>query len=98
MKEKPMSWWSKLKGGLSAKRQGHELGQDDAPADTGVAASRPQGGDPGHQAGDRHSTTGTTPTETFVGRAGGDDLGYAGQTGAEARAEADEDADPGTDR
>ena len=38
--------------------------------------------------GRRAGTTGTDENEEFVGRAAGRDLGYAGETGAEARAEA----------
>ena len=36
---------------------------------------------------DQASTTGTTPDAEYVGRIAGDDLGYAGETGAERRAE-----------
>jgi hypothetical protein len=55
--------------------------------DEGVARTREMGGvpDPGHP--DQHSTTGTTPSETFVGRVSGQDPGYAEETGAERRAE-----------
>jgi hypothetical protein len=42
---------------------------------------------PDPDAPDQASTTGTTPSETYVGRVAGQDEGYAGQTGAEARAE-----------
>jgi hypothetical protein len=37
--------------------------------------------------------TGTGDTDTFVGRAAGRDLGYAGETGAEARREAQREAE-----
>ncbi len=37
-------------------------------------------------AADQGSSTGTTPTPEFVGRIAGDDVGYAGETGAERRA------------
>ncbi|GAA1575055.1 hypothetical protein GCM10009789_30630 [Kribbella sancticallisti] len=81
---------------LSRKKLGHELGESDAPADTEhEAATRATGGVAGSDDGDRLSTTGTGPNETFVGRAsGGDDLGYAGETGAEARAEAEKRDEP----
>lgn len=36
---------------------------------------------------DQGSTTGTTPDDEYVGRVAGQDVGYAGETGAEARAE-----------
>ena len=41
-----------------------------------------------HQ-GDQGAVTGTGETDEFVGRAAGRDLGYAGETGAEARREAE---------
>ena len=59
-----------------------------------VRSGRPEdtGGGPTPSAPDTHSTTGTTPNEMFVGRAGGDDPGYL-DTGAEKRAaEGDEGA------
>jgi hypothetical protein len=64
--------------------------ESDAPGDTGVAYSRDEGGVPDADAPDTNSTTGTTPNEEFVGRASGQDVGYAGETGAERRAEADD--------
>ena len=42
-------------------------------------------------ADDAASTTATSDTDEYVGRVAGDDVGYAGETGAEARAEADSD-------
>jgi hypothetical protein len=59
----------------------------DVAPDEGVARTRETGGVPDHTAPDQHSTTGTTPSEGFVGRAAGQDVGYAGETGAERRAE-----------
>jgi hypothetical protein len=47
-------------------------------AETGVTVDAPR---------DRYSTTGTTPNDTFVGRAAGDDAGVAEETGAERRAQ-----------
>jgi hypothetical protein len=35
---------------------------------------------------DQHTTTGTTPSGTFVGRVAGDDTGAGEETGAERRA------------
>lgn len=88
-----MSWITQLKDTLSRKREGHQLSEDDAPADTGPAASRATGGDKVDEQNaddnDLHSTTGTSENETFVGRVSGADEGYAGLTGAEARADAD---------
>ncbi|GAA3233532.1 hypothetical protein GCM10017691_29230 [Pseudonocardia petroleophila] len=65
--------------------------EDDVPADPALADSRETGGSaedtPGDAAGDSTSTTGTDRTEEFVGRVAGDDAGYAGETGAERRAQ-----------
>jgi hypothetical protein len=72
---------------------GRSEGEDDAPADTGVAHSRDTGGVEDPSQPDQASTTGTTPNDEFVGRVAGQDVGYAGETGAEARAEADRLAD-----
>lgn len=68
------SWIRSRLGGRSAEEE--------------VTSGRPQdtGGSPNPSSPDSHSTTGTTPNETFVGRAGGDDPGYL-ETGAEKRAE-----------
>lgn len=64
--------------------------EDDAPPDAATATSRATGGEPDAEAPDSNSTTGTTPNETFVGRVSGQDVGYAGETGAERRAAAAE--------
>ena len=68
---------------------GRSEAEEDAPADTGVAHSRDTGGVEDPDQPDQASTTGTTPDAEFVGRVAGQDVGYAGETGAEARAEAD---------
>ena len=59
--------------------------EDDVEPDTGVARTRETGGG-SDDSGDRASTTGTGPTEGYVGRVSGQDAGYAGETGAERRA------------
>jgi hypothetical protein len=69
--------------------------ESDVPVDTHVARSRETGGAAGghpddRSEGDASATTGTGEGEEFVGRVTGPDLGYAGETGAEARAEAGE--------
>ena len=71
--------------------------EPDIEPDPHLAGARETGGVPdGHLAdrteGDAAATTGTGENEEFVGRAAGRDLGYAGQTGAEARAEAASDS------
>jgi hypothetical protein len=50
--------------------------------------SEDTGGKPDTEPADRHSTTGTTPNDVFVGRVAGDDPGYL-ETGADKRAEPD---------
>ena len=64
--------------------------EDDVDTDDAVANSRATGGRP-DQDGDAGTTTGTGQNEEFVGRAAGQDEGYAGETGAEARSERDRD-------
>lgn len=61
--------------------------QDEVDDDDAQALSRATGGVPDPSAPDQGSTTGTTPDEQFVGRVSGQDVGYAGETGAERRAE-----------
>jgi hypothetical protein len=48
--------------------------------------SRETGGVPNDEMPDQGSTTGTTPSEEFVGRVAGEDTGYEEETGAERRA------------
>jgi hypothetical protein len=66
---------------------------EDVNEDDAQALSRETGGVPDPSAPDQGSTTGTTPTEQFVGRVGGQDVGYAGETGAERRAAAEQEKD-----
>jgi hypothetical protein len=68
-----------------------DKGEADVAADPQVANSRRTGGEADESAPDQASTTGTSPTPEYVGRIAGDDVGYAGETGAERRAEADRD-------
>jgi hypothetical protein len=60
--------------------------EDDVDPDDAEALSRATGGVEDPDAPDQGSSTGTTPTETFVGRIAGQDVGYAGETGGERRA------------
>ncbi|GLY85836.1 hypothetical protein Airi02_037650 [Actinoallomurus iriomotensis] len=66
------------------KRNKHT--ERDVEPDEAVAASRDTGGVPDPDQPDQATTTGTTPNEEFVGRVTGQDVGYAEETGAEARA------------
>jgi hypothetical protein len=61
--------------------------EGDVDRDDAEALTRATGGVDDGAAGDADSTTGTGPSETFVGRDAGQDEGYAGETGAERRAE-----------
>jgi hypothetical protein len=69
--------------------------EPDVEVDPKLARTRETGGvtddhPDDHTEGDAPGTTGTGDGEEFVGRTAGRDLGYAGETGAEARAEAGE--------
>lgn len=64
-------------------------GETDVDYDEHQASSREIGGVEDPEEPDQASTTGTTPNGEFVGRIAGDDVGYAGETGAERRAEVD---------
>ena len=60
--------------------------EDDVDVDDHQALSRDEGGETQEGTPDQNSTTGTTPSEDFVGRVSGDDGGgYEGETGAERR-------------
>jgi hypothetical protein len=73
----------------------HGSPEPDVDVDPHVARTRETGGSAdGHPddrtEGDAVATTGGGETDEFVGRVAGRDLGYAGETGAEARAAAGE--------
>ena len=82
-------------GGMTGRSNGYGTGmpgsESDVPADPRVASSRETGGRESaaeqRRAGDPdgEATTGTDENEEFVGRVAGQDAGYAGETGAEAR-------------
>jgi hypothetical protein len=65
-----------------------EPSEQDVGQDPAVASSRATGGGHDDHEGDSGSVTGTGNTDVFVGRTAGLDEGYAGETGAEARREA----------
>ena len=81
-----MSLVTWARGRFGRDREARRLAEDDAPADLGTSRRRDTGGAPDPEAQDRNSSTGTTPNETFVGRASGDEAGDTGLSGAEARA------------
>ncbi len=73
----------------------HGSSEPDVEVDAHLARTRETGGTAdGHPddrtEGDAVATTGGGETDEFVGRVAGRDLGYAGETGAEARAAAGE--------
>ncbi len=72
----------------------HGSSEPDVEVDAHLARTRETGGVPDHPddrtEGDAVATTGGGETDEFVGRVAGRDLGYAGETGAEARAAAGE--------
>jgi hypothetical protein len=59
----------------------------DAAQDPANANSRETGGEPAADDENQGATTSSTPGGEYVGRIAGDDVGYAGETGAERRAE-----------
>jgi hypothetical protein len=95
-----MSLWSWLRSGFAADPMSKQPGEADTPPDPQSAHSRATGGVSDADASDTHSTTGTTPSQSFVGRASGDDPGDAGKTGAEVRAEQSDESSgrEGTER
>jgi hypothetical protein len=85
-----MSLWSRIRDSLERRRAPDEL-RETGESDTAAARTRATGGVPDPEAPDTHSTTGTTPSQTFVGRASGDDPGDVEESGAEKRADAEEE-------
>jgi hypothetical protein len=76
----------------AAGRDVQPEGEPDVADDRQVAGSRAACGR--HRSdGDSATTTGAGSSEVFVGRVSGQDEGYAGTTGSEARARDDSDRD-----
>ncbi|HWH27596.1 MAG TPA: hypothetical protein VNU26_01315 [Mycobacteriales bacterium] len=71
-------------------------GEDDVDRDDHEALSRATGGVPDDDAPDQGSSTGTTPNDQVAGRVSGQDVGYAGETGAERRAAWESEQRPDT--
>lgn len=69
--------------------------EDDVQADPHEARTRATGGEEDSESPDHHSTTGSTPNDTFVGRVSGADPGAGEETGAERRAQAAREAEEG---
>ena len=64
--------------------------EEDVDPDDAQALSRATGGGESEEP-DAGATTGTGDSGTFVGRVTGQDVGYAGETGAERRAAEEQD-------
>lgn len=64
--------------------------ETDVDPDEAQALSRATRGGPSDEP-EADSTTGTGESDTFVGRVAGQDVGYAGETGAERRESAQQD-------
>lgn len=84
-----MSVWSSLTRWAGRSDPDGEDSGEDVADDPALASNRATGGGDGELSGDRGSVTGTGDTQEFVGRVSGADLGYAGETGAERRANPD---------
>ena len=80
-----MGFVKKIGAWIRDLRSSADLGVDPA-----SARSRETGGDARRPSGDSETTTGPGENETYVGRVAGQDVGYAGETGAERRAAKDE--------
>jgi hypothetical protein len=80
-----MSFFERITSLVSRDRTARRRGEEDAPADPANAGARDTGGGSDVDSMDRNSTTGTTDSGEFVGRAGGDETGDVGLSGGEAR-------------
>jgi hypothetical protein len=80
-----MTAWQRIKQLVVRDRTARERGERDAPADLANAGARDTGGGSDVDTMDENSTTGTTESGEFVGRAGGDETGDVGLSGGEAR-------------
>jgi hypothetical protein len=80
-----MAIWQRIKQFIVQDRTSRERGELDAPADPANAGARDTGGGSDVDTMDTNSTTGTTESGEFVGRAGGDETGDVGLSGGEAR-------------
>lgn len=79
-----MSLLTRLARLISRDQQMRDRGENDAPTDP-AHGTRETGGVDDPAVMDRNSTTGTTPSGEYVGRAGSDETGDVGISGAEAR-------------
>jgi hypothetical protein len=88
-----MSVWQRISDRVTGRAR-ETPGEPEGTGDEATAGTRATGGVPDSGADDPNSTTGTTPNETFVGRASGDEAGEAETSGAEKRAEWEQQGRP----
>ena len=81
-----MAFWQRMKDRVTDGESSSTPGEKDSPTDSAVAGTRATGGAADAGADDPNSTTGTTDSGTFVGRASGDEVGDTGESGGEKRA------------
>ncbi len=81
-----MAFWQRMKDRVTDGEASSTPGEADSPSDSAVAGTRASGGAPDADADDPNSTTGTTESGSFVGRASGDEVGDVGESGGEKRA------------
>jgi hypothetical protein len=89
-----MAFWQRLKSRISDRQASSTPGETDTPADSAVAGSRATGGAADPDADDPNSTTGTTDSGSFVGRASSDEVGDVEESGGEKRARWEEQGRP----
>ena len=89
-----MAFWQRMKDQVSERSFSSTPGEKDSPTDSAVAGTRATGGAADAGADDPNSTTGTTESDTFVGRASGDEVGDVGESGAEKRARWEQQGHP----
>jgi hypothetical protein len=81
-----MAFWQRLKNRMTDSEASSTPGETDTGTDSAVAGTRATGGASDPDADDPNSTTGTTESGSFVGRASGDEVGDVDESGGEKRA------------
>jgi hypothetical protein len=81
-----MAFWQRMKDRVTDRQGSSTPGEEDSPTDSAVAGTRATGGVEDPDADDPNSTTGTTDSGSFVGRASSDEVGDVDESGGEKRA------------
>jgi len=89
-----MGFWQRTKDRVTDRQSPSTPGESDSPIDSAVAGTRATGGVEDRDANNPNSTTGATDSETFVGRASGDEAGDVEESGGEKRARWEEQGRP----